>query len=205
MNNINRNMPYMSSCIKDRVKVYNKYRSGKVKTSRKVKFEVKVMGTLANEIERYIKSMLALSLDGSLEIKRNDLAEFFMCVPSQINYVLETRFKNEQGYYVESRRGGGGYIKIIKVGVKEDEDLLNMVNSTEGKRITQKKGEELIKRLEEEGYLTKREGIILKAIIDRNTLALELPDRDLIRGRILKTLLNCLLRDDFEGGDLYAL
>ncbi|MGI6684304.1 MAG: CtsR family transcriptional regulator [Bacillota bacterium] len=154
------------------------------------------MSTLANEIERYLKKLLDMSKSGFLEIKRNDLAEMFMCVPSQINYVLETRFTNNQGYHVESRRGGGGYIKIIKLGVKGDEDLLTMVNSTVGKMISQQSGEGLITRLEEEGFLTKRESILIKSIIDRNTLVLDLPDRDLIRARILRSVLISLLRED---------
>lgn len=131
-----------------------------------------------------------------MEIKRNDLAEMFMCVPSQINYVLETRFTNHQGYHVESRRGGGGYIKIIKLGVKQDDDLLTLVNSTDGKMISQQSGEGLITRLEEEGFLTRREGILIKSIIDLNTLELALPERDLIRARILRAVLICLLRED---------
>lgn len=154
------------------------------------------MGTLANEIERHIKKLLDRSLEGFLEIKRNDLAEMFMCVPSQINYVLETRFSNHQGYHVESRRGGGGFIKIVKLGVKQDEDLLTLVNSTVGKMISQQSGEGLINRLEEEGFLTRREGILLKSIIDNNTLVLASPDRDLVRARILRSVLISLLRED---------
>lgn len=154
------------------------------------------MSTLANEIERYLKKLLDLSLEGHLEIKRNDLAEMFMCVPSQINYVLETRFSNNQGYHVESRRGGGGYIKIIKLGVKKDEDLLTLVNSTVGKMISQQSGEGLIKRLKEEGFLTKKEAILILSIIDRNTLVLNYPDQDLIRARILRAVLISLLRED---------
>jgi len=154
------------------------------------------VSTLANEIERYLKKMLDISMEGFLEIKRNDLAEMFMCVPSQINYVLETRFTNNQGYHVESRRGGGGFIKIVKLNVKQDEDLLALVNSTVGKMISQQSGEGLIKRLEEEGFLTKREGILVKSIIDTNTLVLGFPDRDLIRARILRAVLISLLRED---------
>lgn len=154
------------------------------------------MSTLANEIERYLKKMLDISREGFLEIKRNDLAEMFMCVPSQINYVLETRFTNNQGYHVESRRGGGGFIKIVKLSVKHDEDLLILVNSTVGKMISQQSGEGLITRLEEEGFLTKREGTLVKSIIDTNTLVLDFPDRDLIRARILRAVLIYLLRED---------
>jgi transcriptional regulator CtsR len=148
--------------------------------------ELTVLSTLANEIERYLKRLLDKSKKGFLEIKRNDLAEMFMCVPSQINYVLETRFNNSQGYHVESRRGGGGYIRIVKLSVEKDEDLLVLVNSTVG----------LINRLEEEGFLTKRESILIRAIIDGKTLDLDVPERDLVRARILRAVLISLLRED---------
>ncbi len=62
------------------------------------------MSSLADRIRRYIKEQIAKSGEGSLELKRNELAQTFTCVPSQINYVLETRFSNERGYHVVSRR-----------------------------------------------------------------------------------------------------
>lgn len=154
------------------------------------------MGTLADEIEKYLKKLLSGSMHGFLEIKRNDLAEQFMCVPSQINYVLETRFTNNQGYHIESRRGGGGFIKIIKLVVTEDDDLLTLVNSTDGKMISQQAGEGLVSRLVEEGFLTEREGTIVKSIVDKNILQLSQEERDLLRGRILRSVLISLLRED---------
>ena len=80
------------------------------------------MGTLADEIERYIKKILEASHDGIVELQRNELALQFSCVPSQINYVLSTRFTTEQGYIVESRRGGGGYVRIVKAYVADDSE-----------------------------------------------------------------------------------
>ncbi|HHX95206.1 MAG TPA: CtsR family transcriptional regulator, partial [Clostridia bacterium] len=72
------------------------------------------MGSLADEIERYIKEMLEKSRQRAVRLNRSQLAEMFDCVPSQINYVLSTRFSTERGYYVESRRGGGGYLLITR-------------------------------------------------------------------------------------------
>jgi transcriptional regulator CtsR len=154
------------------------------------------LGTLADEIEKYIKKMLDRSMEGFLEVKRNDLAAMFLCVPSQINYVLETRFTNEQGYHVESRRGEGGYLRIIKLGVKPGDDLLTLVNSTIGKMISQQSGEGLINRLEEENFLTKREGVLIRGIIDKNALGIGQPEQDLLRARILRSVLISLLRED---------
>ena len=69
------------------------------------------MARMSDIIEDFIKQLIN-ETDGSIEIQRNELANYFKCVPSQINYVIDTRFTTERGYYVESRRGGGGYIKI---------------------------------------------------------------------------------------------
>lgn len=168
-----------------------------VKISIKVSMRGGFMGTLASDIEKYIKNMLQQSVEGYLEIKRTDLAQLFMCVPSQINYVLETRFTASQGYLVESRRGGGGYIKIIKLGINQEEDLLALVNSTLGKMISQQSGEGLIKRLEEEEFITKREGALIRAMTGSVTLEIGNPEQDLLRARILRAVLITLLREDF--------
>lgn len=79
------------------------------------------MANLADKIERYLKEHL--SRTEILEVRRAMLAALFDCAPSQINYVLTTRFTPERGYLVESRRGGGGYIRIIRLNIKNLEDL----------------------------------------------------------------------------------
>lgn len=71
--------------------------------------------SLVSEIESYLKSLLSKSSDGWIEVRRKDIAELFDCVPSQITYVLNTRFSMRHGYLVESRRGGGGYIRICSL------------------------------------------------------------------------------------------
>ena len=82
---------------------------------------------ISDVIENFIKDML--SDDNSAVIQRNDLAEHFNCVPSQINYVISTRFTPLQGYYVESQRGGGGYIKIQKVNITHSDYLMHIITS----------------------------------------------------------------------------
>lgn len=69
---------------------------------------------------------------GALELQRSDLAQRFNCVPSQINYVMSTRFSPERGYIVESRRGGGGYIRITRVQVDRQTLLMHVINSIGG-------------------------------------------------------------------------
>lgn len=81
-----------------------------------------MMASLSKEIETYLKMMLEEEA-GYLEIKRSFLSETFSCVPSQINYVLSTRFTLDQGYIVESRRGGGGYLRIRAIPLEGKSDL----------------------------------------------------------------------------------
>ncbi|MDO5311272.1 MAG: CtsR family transcriptional regulator [Clostridia bacterium] len=84
---------------------------------------------LSNLIEDFIKEMISEDKSGEVELKRNELADRFGCVPSQINYVISTRFSPERGYIVESRRGGGGYIRITRVVPKGGNMMMHAVNS----------------------------------------------------------------------------
>lgn len=163
------------------------------------------MRCLADRIERYLKQMLAQSAQGVVEVQRNELAQMFTCVPSQINYVLATRFTLQQGYLVESRRGGGGYVRIVKIPLSREEKLCSLVEELEGALVSQQQGEGLIERLREEEILTAREALLLKAVTHRETLSLELPQRDLVRGRILRAALLALLKNGFSGGEKGAL
>ena len=78
-------------------------------------------------IEDFIKDLF--DDEDSIDIQRNDLAEKFNCVPSQINYVISTRFKPSQGYYVESKRGGGGHITIKKINITKSNYLMHIISS----------------------------------------------------------------------------
>ena len=152
------------------------------------------MNTLADQIERYIKQLLT-EQGGVVELRRGDLAGSFMCVPSQINYVLETRFTAHQGYIVESRRGGGGYIRIVRLSLA-DPQLVSLLKSKD-RRVSRQNGELLIKRLVEEEFLTRREGMILLALLDDSLLEAKYADGECLRGALLNTLLINLLREDF--------
>ncbi len=154
------------------------------------------MKTLVDRIEQYIKQLLDMSPKGSIELKRNDLAAIFMCVPSQINYVLETRFTNQQGYYVETRRGAGGYIRVIRLSIEDDAELEKMLNLASNKKVSQQAGECLINRLTDEEFLTERENILLKAFLDTSNMPIEAETADLFRSHLLKTMLLCLLREN---------
>lgn len=155
------------------------------------------MSTLANQIEEYLKALLTVSSSGVLELKRSDLADTFMCVPSQINYVLSTRFSPNQGYLVESRRGGGGYLRIIRLSMDQEPNLAALVEQAQNKRITRQSGEKLVDRLMEEEFLSPREGMLVKSLTDDGALK-NTADPELIRGQLLNALLTLLLRDDFS-------
>src|SRR5690606_1988222 len=133
-----------------------------------------------------------MSEDEIVEIKRSEIADKFQCVPSQINYVINTRFTLEKGYVVESKRGGGGYIRIAKVQANDDADLIDQILSIIDKRISQNSGEQIIYRLLEEEVISEREARIMINVIDRSVLYLDLPYRDELRARILKAMLNSL-------------
>lgn len=157
------------------------------------------MGSLADLIENYIKQILEASKEGMIELQRSELALKFACVPSQINYVLGTRFTVERGYVVESRRGGGGYLRIVKLPLDQEADLYRLINEHVGQMVTQNAGEGLLERLVEEGFLTYREGLLMKAVIQGDVLSPDNCHKDVIRAGILRAMLLTILRDEFQG------
>ena len=152
------------------------------------------MPGISNLIERFIKEMLEETDDGIIEIGRNELAEQFGCAPSQINYVLTTRFTPYRGFYIESRRGGGGYIKIMKVGIEEDEAMEDLIINAIGDSITKNKAYHIIEGLVEEEVVTLREGYLMKASIEDNALKNVTTGRNQLRADILKNMLLILMR-----------
>ncbi|MDI3481032.1 MAG: transcriptional regulator of stress and heat shock response [Tepidanaerobacteraceae bacterium] len=160
------------------------------------------MANLADLIEDFIKDMFSRIPGGILDIQRNEMANRFGCAPSQINYVLTTRFTLERGYFVESRRGGGGYIRIRKLKIREDEFLKEIIDYI-GDSISGSEARALITRLREEKVISEREKEILNAVINRYNLGIPLPERDRLRARILKSVITAIM--DYEarkGGEL---
>ncbi|AQS57928.1 CtsR family transcriptional regulator [Desulforamulus ferrireducens] len=153
------------------------------------------MANISELIERYIKGLLQESQKDYVELQRNELAAQFNCVPSQINYVLSTRFNVENGFIVESRRGGGGYIRIVRVPLEQHGDTAAQIYRLVGDEISQSQAEKIIKRLAEEEIITLREARIFKAVVDRNSLRLDLPWRDNLRAQLLRVMLAAVLRE----------
>ena len=105
------------------------------------------MRNISDIIEKYLKQVLEMSEEDLVEIKRSEIADKFQCVPSQINYVINTRFTIERGYIVESKRGGGGYIPIMKVQSHDLAHLIDHLLSLFNNRISQTSAEDVIVRL----------------------------------------------------------
>lgn len=153
------------------------------------------MTNISDVIEQYLKQVLATSAAETVEIKRSEIANMFQCVPSQINYVINTRFTIERGYIVESKRGGGGYIRIIKAQSNNEAHLINQLLELIDGQLTQTSAEHMIWRLLDHQRITKREAKMMHATINRSTLQLELPMRDYIRARVMRAMLMALIVD----------
>ncbi|WP_027093380.1 CtsR family transcriptional regulator [Cohnella thermotolerans] len=151
------------------------------------------MRNISDLIEQYLKQLIQNSSGGAVEIQRSDLAERFSCVPSQINYVISTRFTLEKGYFVESKRGGGGYIRIQRVDLPSLEAVHRHIQQTVGEQIDQTTAEGLIYQLEEARFLSLREANLMRAAVSRDALQLKLPLRDEVRAKLLKSMLVALL------------
>ncbi|MCX7883710.1 MAG: CtsR family transcriptional regulator [Caloramator sp.] len=147
------------------------------------------MARLSDIIENFIKEMLENNDKNYLEIQRNELANLFNCAPSQINYVLTTRFTVNRGYYIESKRGGGGCIKITKINIDKNDYIREAIWNNIGDEVTQQEAEGYIDIFEERGFITEREAKLMKSVINDKTLNLSSEIRDLIRAQILKTML----------------
>ncbi|MED4073231.1 CtsR family transcriptional regulator [Priestia endophytica] len=150
------------------------------------------MRNISDIIEQYLKEVLDVSDQDIVEIKRSEIAHKFQCVPSQINYVINTRFTVERGYVVESKRGGGGFIRIIKVQSNDYLDLFNQVLAMVNERVSQSTAESLIIRLVEEEFITKREARVMLSVIDNSVLNVDPHYRDQLRARMLKAMLLAL-------------
>lgn len=153
------------------------------------------MARLSDVIEEFIKDMIK-ETGGEAEIQRNALATQFKCVPSQINYVIGTRFTNEHGYFVESRRGGGGHIKIRRIAVTRPyNDFMHLVLSI-GDRISEQSAVAHINNFADYKLISQRDGKLMKAAISNKALmAAKIENRESIRAGILKNMLLRIIVD----------
>ena len=156
-------------------------------TGGKVRWEVIVM-KMSDIVAAYIMNMLDES-DGNAEIQRNELAGMLGCVPSQINYVISSRFTPEQGYIVESRRGGGGYIRITRITTDRRIAIMHVVNSV-GDRISEATAATILDNMAGRGLLdTYEKMLIMSALSDKAYKNVPQESRDLLRAAVMKNML----------------
>ncbi|RAL23215.1 CtsR family transcriptional regulator [Thermoflavimicrobium daqui] len=157
------------------------------------------MSSISDIIELYLKQILSESDSGVVEIKRSELADIFQCVPSQINYVISTRFTIEKGYIVESKRGGGGFIRIKRVPLHPKQaNLFEVLLEQIGHSISQVTAEHIISRLIENGLMTEREALLMRHLISRETLQLPIRFRDELRARMMRMMVTILFASKGE-------
>jgi transcriptional regulator CtsR len=150
------------------------------------------MRNISDIIEQHLKKILQQSSNGAIEIQRSELADKFQCVPSQINYVISTRFTVEKGYLVESKRGGGGYIRIRKIEIMDHQRFYNVLMETIGESITFAACDNIIERLWEERIITPKEAHMMKAATGRVLASVPVPLRDRLRAEVLRAMLTAI-------------
>ena len=144
---------------------------------------------LSDSIEQFIKDLLKEE-STEVELKRNELAEYFGCAPSQINYVLATRFSPDHGYLTESRRGGGGYIRIVRVVRSGSQRLMYLVNDRIGDTLSEEECLRLISQLKDQQIVTADEAL-MAASVSARALGVPVPDalKDAMRAKMMKSML----------------
>lgn len=147
--------------------------------------------SISDIIEAYLKEILSNS--EQIEIRRSEVANHFDVVPSQINYVIKTRFTLQNGYLVQSKRGGGGYIRIERINLLDDVDFLEVLISTIGDSISEREAFDIIKTLYHDGVITRREVDLMMVTIDKQTLKQDSrAEENQLRARLLVAQLNRL-------------
>lgn len=145
---------------------------------------------MSDLIENYLKNVL--HKNETVEIRRSEIADQFNCVPSQINYVINTRFTIQQGYVVESKRGGGGYIRIMKVNLVDEMDILNELGNLIPEELSEREGNHLLQNLYENELITKREAQMMSLMMEKDTFPSNVKNAAEIRSNMMKKLIDNL-------------
>lgn len=151
------------------------------------------MARLSDIIEDFIKEMFQQNNESELQIKRNELANYFSCAPSQINYVLTTRFTEDKGYYIESKRGGGGCIIIRRIEFTNNKNLKELIVDRIGNSITYDNAINIIDGLVEMAVITEREAIIMKIAINDRVFGNIDTSKNMLRANILKNIIMVII------------
>ncbi|GFH42403.1 CtsR family transcriptional regulator [Lactococcus hodotermopsidis] len=146
------------------------------------------MRNTSDMIEKYLKELLAQAAE--IEIRRSEIAAYFGVVPSQINYVIKTRFTLPKGFEVESKRGGGGYIRIGKIQYSDEHELLLTILRKIPEKLSISLAQDLLQLLFDEKIITEREGNLLLSLLDNPVLT------DMQRAILLTTTIHRLDKDN---------
>ena len=145
---------------------------------------------MSDIIEEYLKNVLLAQ--EKVEIRRREIADRFNCVPSQINYVINTRFTVQQGYVVESKRGGGGYIRIMKVNLVDDMDILDALLEVVPEELSMKQANHILQNLYDNELLSKREAQLLNIAMSKESLTEAEQCSGQLRSNMMKNILTSL-------------
>ena len=145
---------------------------------------------MSDIIEEYLKNVLLAQ--EKVEIRRSEIADRFNCVPSQINYVINTRFTVQQGYVVESKRGGGGYIRIMKVNLVDDMDIIDALLEVVPEELSIKQANHILQNLYDNELLSKREAQLLNIAMSKESLTEAEQCSDQLRSNMMKNILTSL-------------
>ena len=154
------------------------------------------MAQLSDSIEQFIKELM--SEDAHIELRRNELAQHFGCAPSQINYVLATRFSVDHGYIIESRRGGGGYVRIVRMQNRGEQNFLDALLNRVGNAVDEETANAIISNLYERKMVTKNEALLMKSAVSRSALALPISAKDVLRAAVFRNMLVQVFKNQEE-------
>ncbi|HHW75149.1 MAG TPA: CtsR family transcriptional regulator [Firmicutes bacterium] len=156
------------------------------------------MASLTDHIEDYLKKLLAISTRSYVEIQRAELAHKFACVPSQVNYVLSSRFSLARGYLVESRRGGGGYIRIYRIVNPRARSWAETLSRMEARSFDPAQALQFLKRISEEKIISWRERQMIKALLqDEHYRGLGRDEKRKIQVKLFKASLEAVLKNSY--------
>lgn len=146
------------------------------------------MANISESIEQFI--IATMGDNDFVDISRNSLAEYFSCAPSQINYVLDTRFTVDRGFVKESRRGGGGFIKISRIKNSDTNAYLNgLVLESIGDELSYKRMMQILDKLISDGLINKRESELVEASLSEDSLSMPFTIKDKVRAKAFKSIL----------------
>ena len=152
------------------------------------------MANISDIIEQFI--LETLGSDSVLNLSRNDLANHFSCAPSQINYVLTTRFSPSRGFLIESQRGGGGFVRLTKLDIDNNKYISSFIESKIGKQISYKDACYILQTLAEAGLINKQKQEMAQVLLQDKALANPFKLEDSLRANMLKNLIYHSIKEE---------